>query len=50
MLKMINQKYNELLQAIAQIIAEKNLEREHLKAEINRLKKLLLNAEKEKGK
>ena len=47
---MINEKYNELLQAIAQIIAEKNLEREHLKAEINKLKALLNDADKDKKK
>lgn len=42
---MINEKYNELLQAIAQIIAEKGIEIEHLQNEIERLKKLLEKAE-----
>lgn len=44
---MINEKYNELLQAIAQIIAVKNIQNETLQAEIDRLKKLLIEAEKE---
>lgn len=43
---MINQKYNELLQAIAEIIAIKNIEIEKLHKEINRLNILLCEAEK----
>ena len=44
---MINEKYNELLQAIAQIIAVKNIEKEHLQAEIDKLKKMLTEAQKD---
>ena len=46
---MINEKYNELLQEIARIIAVKNFENEELQREVNRLKKLLKKAEKKKG-
>lgn len=47
---MIDEKYNELLQAIAQIIAVKNLKNEHLQAEIDRLKELLITAQKQERK
>lgn len=46
---MINEKYNELLQEIARIIAVKNIEIYDLQTEIHRLKKLLKKAEKQKG-
>ena len=41
-----SEKYGELLQAIAQIIAEKDTENEQLKNEIERLNTLLNEAEK----
>lgn len=47
---MIDEKYNELLQAIAQIIAVKNLKTEHLQAEIDRLKEKLIEAQKQERK
>lgn len=47
---MINERYNELLQEIARIVAEKNNKIELLHEEINRLKKIISNAEKQKGK
>lgn len=47
---MIDEKYNELLQAIAQIIAVKNLKNEHLQAEIDRLKEMLIEAQKQERK
>lgn len=46
---MINEKYNELLQAIAEIMATKNIQIEKLHEEINQLKILLHEAEKQKG-
>jgi len=46
---MINEKYNELLQKIAQIIAVKNIEIEHLQEHIKKLKQLLTEAENKKG-
>lgn len=46
---MINEKYNELLQEIARIIAVKNFEIEELQDEVNKLKKLLEQAEQKKG-
>lgn len=46
---MINEKYNELLQEIARIIAVKNFEIDELQSEVNRLKKLLEEAEQKKG-
>lgn len=42
---MINEKYNELLQEIARIMAVKNLEIDELRTEIRRLKNLLKKAE-----
>lgn len=47
---MIDEKYNELLQAIAQLLATKNLEIDTLHEQINDLKKQLDEAEKQKGK
>ena len=47
---MIDEKYNELLQAIAQIIAVKNLKNEHLQAEIDRLKEMLIKAQNKERK
>lgn len=47
---MINEKYNELLQEIAKIIAEKHVEAVLLNDEINRLKNQLENVKKGKGK
>lgn len=43
---MINQKYNELLMTIANLMMTKNIEIEALNQEIERLKKLLIKAEK----
>lgn len=47
--KLKAEKYGELLQEIARVMAKKNIKIELLHEEINRLKQLLLNAEKEKG-
>ena len=44
---LINEKYNELLQTIAMIIAEKNEEIENLQDEIRDLKNQIEEAEKE---
>lgn len=46
---MIDEKYKELLQEIARVIAIKNIEIENLQEEISRIKQLLLQAEKQKG-
>lgn len=44
-----SEKYGELLQAIAVLIAAKNIKIDELHGEINELKKLLEEAEQEKG-
>ena len=46
---MINQKYNELLMTLANAMMTRNIEKKELHAEIERLKKLLKEAEKKKG-
>ena len=46
---MINEKYNELLQAITKLIASKNNTIDKLYDEIIELKKQLQKAEKKKG-
>lgn len=43
---MINERYNELLQAIARVMAAKNVEMDKLHEEINALKLKLHEAEK----
>ena len=45
---MINEKYNELLQEITQIIAVKNIENEKLQTEVERLQKMLHEIERNK--
>ena len=47
--KIKSEKYGELLQEIARVMVKKNIEIELLHEEINRLKQLLLKAEREKG-
>lgn len=44
-----SEKYGELLQAIAALIAAKNIKIEELHDEITELKKMLNEAEQEKG-
>ena len=48
-MKTESEKYGELLQAIAFLIAAKNIKIDELHDEINELKKMLDEAEKEKG-
>lgn len=48
-MKTQSEKYGELLQAIARVMVEKNIQIELLHEEISRLKQFILKAEKQKG-